>query len=201
MTNLSYQDNQVNQRLFNFSNPDSYQMSWYNENKSFPNFEIEAFDMLSKIVNGSVDRPGMALATITNLKKKGNLVNFDQGVDAFPFLKKIHSTRGSPFSVADSIHSPPRLVVPVPRPLPAFVAAKKVDTDESTVQATKRPRKADGFDKVCSPDDYGNGDGACVIAGGKRNKRTKRTKRKTNLKKKHITAHSRRKRKKSNKHR
>jgi len=81
LDNIAKIDKETNQNMYVYSDPDSYQMEWYEDFTRNSHVLVDAFNILKKTthVEGTKIRPN----TIKNYEKKGYLVEFDRGISNF----------------------------------------------------------------------------------------------------------------------
>lgn len=106
-------DKEKNQSIYSYSDPDSYQMDWYeSEVKSNPHVRdimIKAFDILKRDFTTEGNR--LLPNTIQEYKRKGYLPNLDLGVDSFvntfSSLQPPSQSSSSSSAASSSSSSPP----------------------------------------------------------------------------------------------
>ena len=81
LDNIAEIDKETNQYMYVYSNPDSYQMEWYEDFPRNSHVPVDAFDILKKIT--SVEGTKITPNTIGKYEKKGFLVNFDTDISNF----------------------------------------------------------------------------------------------------------------------
>jgi hypothetical protein len=139
----------INQRLFNYSDRNRYQMDWF---EGYPKdiVPVKAFNILKQ----SITTEGLKItrSTITTYLSKGFILNLDRDIDTFivnfPGNPPATASIGQPPASASIAQPPPAATIAQP-PASASIGQQQPPCDEEV-------------------------SGMCVISGGKRRRRTRK---------------------------
>jgi hypothetical protein len=81
LDNIALIDKRTNQNMYHYSDPNSYQMEWYEDFPRNSRVPIDAFDILKKTT--TVEGTKITPNTINSYESEGYLVNFDRDISNF----------------------------------------------------------------------------------------------------------------------